>query len=98
MRTTVRVFEWNEAKAASNVARHGVSFKQAQTAFLDPLAGVRRDPDHSEDEEREVLVGASSNGTLLLVSFTQDGDIIRIISARELTRSERKYYEEERVI
>jgi uncharacterized DUF497 family protein len=94
----VSVFEWDEAKAASNLAKHGVSFDQAQTAFLDPLAGVKRDPDHSEDEEREVLVGASSAGTLLLVSFTQDGDIIRIISARELTRSERKYHEEESLI
>jgi len=94
----VSIFQWNEGKAASNLTKHGVSFEEAQTAFLDPLAGVKRDPDHSEEEEREVLVGASSTGTLLLVSFTQDGDIIRIISARKLTRSERKYHEEERVI
>jgi uncharacterized DUF497 family protein len=94
----VSLFEWNEAKAASNLAKHGVSFQEAQTAFLDPLAGVKPDPDHSEGEEREVLAGASSSGTSLLVSFTQDGDVIRIISARAMTRSERKYHEEERVL
>ena len=62
-------FEWDDKKAAANLAKHGVSFEEAQTVFEDPLARVRRDPDHSEDEEREMIVGSTLAGRLLLVSF-----------------------------
>ena len=90
-------FQWDEEKDVSNFARHGVTFMDAQTAFDDPLARVRPDPEHSDGEAREVLAGTSWSGRLLLVSFTQKGSVIPIIRARELTRSERKYYEEERI-
>jgi uncharacterized DUF497 family protein len=93
-----RTFQWDERKAETNRFKHGIRFEEAQTAFSDPLARVRPDPDHSEGELREVLAGTSTSGKLLLVSFTQEGETIRIISARELTRSERKYHEEERVL
>jgi hypothetical protein len=63
--------------------------------FLDPLGGIAADPDHSYGEQREILTGLSSAGRLLLVSFTERADAIRIISARELTPPERRHYEEE---
>ncbi len=87
-------FEWSENKAASNLSKHGVSFKEAQTVFDDPLYVDFYDPDHSDDEERYLIVGQSSRGRLLIVSYTERGDSIRLISARELTRTERSAYEE----
>lgn len=92
---TVRV-EWDEKKARANLAKHDVSFQEAETVFLDPLIGVAPDPQHSENEEREIAAGVSVSGRLLLVSFTQKGDLIRIISARRLTALERRLYEEEK--
>lgn len=91
----MRAFEWDENKAKANLAKHGVTFEESETVFRDTLARVRFDPSHSEAEERRVIVGASSNGRLVLVSFTDRADRIRIISARPLTRSEIKAYEEE---
>ncbi len=87
-------FEWSENKAASNLSKHGVSFEEAKTVFEDPLYVDFYDPDHSEDEERYLIVGQSSRGRLLIVSYTERGDSIRLISARELTRTERSAYEE----
>ena len=87
-------FEWSENKAASNLSKHGVSFEEAKTVFDDPLYVDFYDPDHSEDEERYLIVGESSRGRLLIVSYTERGDSIRLISARELTRAERSAYEE----
>jgi uncharacterized protein len=87
-------FEWDEKKAAASLSKHGVSFEEAQTVFEDPLARVRPDPDHSEDEGRDVIVGSALAGRLLLVSFTRRRDLNRLISARELTPRERKAYEE----
>ena len=87
-------FEWSENKAASNLSKHGVSFEEAKTVFEDPLYVDFYDPDHSEDEERYLIVGQSSRGRLLIVSYTERGDSIRLISARELTREERSAYEE----
>ncbi len=87
-------FEWSENKAASNLSKHGVSFKEAKTVFDDPLYVDFYDPDHSEDEERYLIVGESNRGRLLIVSYTERGDSIRLISARELTRTEREAYEE----
>lgn len=91
---TVRV-EWDERKARANLAKHDVSFEEAETVLRDPFVSAAPDPDHSPDEDREIAAGVSSSGRLLLVSFTQRGDSIRIISARKLTAHERRLYEEE---
>ena len=88
-------FAWDDDKARSNLEKHDVSFEEAQTVFDDRFAGIRTDPDHSVGEVREIIVGYSEKERLLLVSFTQRVGIIRIISARLLTRRERKAYEEE---
>ena len=87
-------FEWDPQKAAANLRKHGVSFAEATTVFGDPLGTTAPDPDHSYDEDRYILVGRSSQGRLLIVAHTDRDDRIRIISARELTRSEREDYEE----
>ena len=87
-------FEWNENKAASNLSKHEVSFEEAKTVFDDPLYVDFYDPDHSEDEARYLILGESSRGRLLIVSYTERGDSIRLISAREVTRIEQKAYEE----
>ncbi len=88
-------FEWDPNKAASNVTKHKVSFREAATVFRDPLSMTFDDPDHSNDEERFITIGRSTGGRLLIVAHTDRGDRIRIISARETTRSEREVYEEE---
>ncbi|NJL58111.1 BrnT family toxin [bacterium] len=87
-------FEWNNEKAASNLTKHGVSFEEAKTVFDDSLYVDFYDPDHSEDEERYLIVGQSNRGRLLIVSYTERRDSIRLISAREVTRTEREAYEE----
>ncbi|BAY23276.1 hypothetical protein NIES2100_30400 [Calothrix sp. NIES-2100] len=87
-------FEWNENKAVSNLSKHGVSFEEAKTVFDDPFYVDFYDPDHSEDEERYLIVGESNRGRLLIVSYTERRNSIRLISAREVTRSEREAYEE----
>lgn len=87
-------FEWDPRKAASNLRRHGVSFDEASTAFGDPLARLIDDPRHSVGEHRMVLLGRSVQDRLLVVMFTERGDIIRLISARPATRRERRDHEE----
>ncbi len=87
-------FEWDPAKAIANLERHGVSFEEAVTVFQDPLAKVHPDPDHSESEPREILIGHSARRDLLLVAFTDRQGKIRLISARKVTRRERRDYEE----
>lgn len=87
-------FEWDKNKAARNLSKHGVSFEEAETVFDDPLLVDFYDPDHSQDEARYLIVGASNRRRLLIVSYTQRSDSIRLISAREVTRSEREVYEE----
>jgi len=87
-------FEWDPEKAAHNLAKHGVSFHKAGTVFGDPLAITFSDPDHSEEEDRFLTFGHSSEGHLLVVSHTDRGQSTRIISARRATRKERKIYEE----
>jgi uncharacterized protein len=89
------VFDWSEEKARRNVAKHGVNFDEARTVFDDPLAVMDDDPDHSLHENRELIVGQSLRGRLLLVSFVARGERIRIISARETDREERRRYEED---
>ena len=87
-------FEWDPKKAKSNEAKHAVSFEEAITVFADPLARIFDDPEHSEGERREIIVGHSSGRRLILVSFTGTDDNIRLLSARKATREERKDYEE----
>ena len=87
-------FEWDAAKAAENLAKHGVSFEEAATVFRDTLSVTGSDPDHSIDEERFVIFGVSANGRLLVIAHTERDDRIRIISARFPTKKERKKYEE----
>jgi uncharacterized DUF497 family protein len=86
-------FEWDEAKAASNLTKHGVIFEEALTVFDDPLALIFDDEEHSETEQREIIIGYSSRQRLLIACFTE-GPAVRIISARSATRRERQDYEE----
>ncbi len=88
------VFEWDADKATKNLSKHGVSFDEARTVFNDPLYIDFYDPDHSDEEERYLVIGESSNGRLLIVSYTERGDVVRLISSREATPAERKDYEE----
>ncbi len=87
-------FEWDETKARTNLAKHGVSFEEASTVFGDPLSLTIPDPLHSQTEERFLVLGHSFRGGLLVVAHTERGDRIRIISARRATRHERRTYEE----
>ena len=88
-------FEWDKAKAATNFKKHLVTFDEACTVFADPLARIFDDVEHSAEERREIIVGHSVFGQLLLVCFTEcEADVIRIFSARETTGKERKDYEE----
>ena len=86
-------FEWDDPKEALNVARHGVSFQEARTCWLDPLATLRTDKPHSTGEERYILLGASRVGRLLVTVFTERGGRYRIISSRCATRREIRDYE-----
>ena len=85
-------FEWDPEKARRNEAKQGVSFEEAATAFADPLSITRFDPDHSDDEDRYLLLGATHARRLVVVAHTDRGDNIRIISARLATRRERRTY------
>ena len=87
-------FEWDPRKAALNLAKHGISFEEATTAFRDPLSATTPDPDHSVGESRFITFGLSSKGKLLVVAHTERGKTTRIISARRTTKQERKIYEE----
>ncbi len=87
-------FEWDPEKEVANNVKHGVTFEEALTAFWDPLGRMHSDPDHSFSERREILVGHSRRGRLLLVAFTQRRSRIRIMSARRATRRERRAYAE----
>lgn len=91
------MFEWDPAKAKSNLTKHGVSFNDACSVFLDPDALDGEDPAHSEKELRHLRLGTSAGGSILMVSYTlrsnSDGETkIRIISARQASRKERKAY------
>lgn len=86
-------FEWDEHKAATNERKHGVTFEEAATCFYDPLQVAYYDPDHSEEEDREILIAHSDKDRLLLVIYTLRGEAIRIISARRLTLRETQDYE-----
>jgi uncharacterized protein len=87
-------FEWDPKKAASNEKKHGVSFEEARTVFFDENAKLIDDPDHSEDEERFVLLGISSSLRVMVVChcYREQGNLIRIISARKASTHESKQY------
>ncbi len=87
-------FEWDKAKAELNLKKHGTSFREAATVFGDPLAITFDDPDHSVDEDRFITFGLSRFNHQLVVSHTEREGKMRIISARPMTRQERKIYEE----
>lgn len=87
-------FEWNRDKAKANLSKHKVSFEEAKTVFDDPLFVDFYDPDHSDDEERYIIIGQSQLHRLLFVSYTERPDKIRLISAREATQAEKNVYEE----
>jgi len=87
-------FEWDANKARSNLAKHDVTFEEASTVFGDSLSLTISDPEHSETEDRFIIIGQSHRGKMLVVVHTERGDNIRIISARRATRRERKAYEE----
>ena len=86
-------FEWDIKKAESNERKHGITFDEASTVFADSLSLTIHDPLHSEDEERFVIIGGSHKNRMLTVVHTERGDNIRIISARNATKNERSYYE-----
>ena len=86
-------FEWDPVKAELNLKEHGVSFDEATTIFRDTLSITISDPDHSDYEDRFIDIGMSHRMQLLVVSYTERKDKIRIISARRSTRAERKNYE-----
>jgi uncharacterized protein len=86
--------EWDPIKARVNLKKHGVSFEEAATVLRDPLAATGLDPDHSIYEERYITFGVSERRRLLVVSHIEQGDNIRIISARKASKGERDLYEE----
>lgn len=88
-------FEWDEAKEELNRNKHGVSFDEAKTVFNDPRALTVHDTEHSDEEDRYLDVGMSFRGRVLVVSYTDRGRNIRIISCRKATKFERKTYEQE---
>jgi uncharacterized protein len=87
-------FEWDPHKAAENLRKHEVSFSEAATTFGDLLGTTASDPDHSAGEHRYITVGLSNRRRLLIVAHAERRERIRIISARKLTRSEKRTYEE----
>ena len=88
------IITWNPQKARSNRRKHGVSFEEATSVFYDPLSITIDDPLHSNDEERFIIIGISTQRRVLVVAHTDEGDIIRIISARLAEPYEREQYEE----
>ena len=87
-------FEWDENKNNINIAKHGIGFAEACSTFYDDEALLFDDPDHSEDEDRFLLIGMSRFTRVLTVShcYRMDGEVIRIISARKATKTETEYY------
>lgn len=86
-------FEWDSKKAKQNLKKHRVSFEEAATVFYDPYTATFDDPDHSDEEYRYLTIGFSSRNRLLIVSHTERGNCLRIISARTATKHERKKHE-----
>lgn len=91
-------FSWNSVKAAANARKHGISFNEAQSVFYDDEALLLADPDHSTIEDRFILLGLSASLRILLVvhSYRDEDETIRIISARKATSAERSMYTKRR--
>jgi uncharacterized DUF497 family protein len=87
-------FDWDRRKERENLRKHRIDFNEASTVFADSLSITILDPDHSEDEERWVTMGLSNRHRLLVVVHTEEGETIRLISARRADRLERRKYEE----
>ena len=89
------IFEWDENKALANIKKHGVSFEEARAVFYDDYAVLFDDPDHSEAEDRFLIIGMSSEKGVCIVShcYRSEDERIRIISVRKATRTERSIYE-----
>ena len=87
-------FEWDPVKAEANLEKHGVAFPEAAEVFADTLSSIVEDPDGSVGEFRYLIFGCSKNFRFLVVSYTEREDAIRLISARPMTASERKAYEQ----
>ena len=87
-------FEWDKRKSVSNKKKHGISFEEAQTVFVDENALLIHDPDHSGEEDRFILLGLSAKDRFLVVChcYRKSDEIIRIISARKATKKEQKQY------
>ena len=85
-------FTRDRQKASSNLAKHGVSFEDAAIVFADPLARIFDNPNHSDQEQREIIIGHSAEQKLLMI--TMSATSIRILSARKATKRERRDYEE----
>jgi uncharacterized DUF497 family protein len=88
------IFEWDPEKARENEQKHGINFFEASEVFDDDHSSSVQDPDHSIDESRYLIFGMSRQGRYLVVSYTERGDRIRLISARQMTSRERRAYEE----
>lgn len=89
------IFAWDPAKAAANLKKHQVDFREAATVFDDVLSTTFPDADHSTSERRFLIIGASVHGRVLVVAYTEQAATVRIISARPATRRERIFYEED---
>jgi uncharacterized DUF497 family protein len=89
-------FEWDARKARHNREKHWVEFHEATTLFADQFTRYFADPDHSAEEDRFLAFGYSQQNRLLVVAYTERGDVIRIISARRATPQERRFYEDTR--
>ena len=87
-------FEYDPQKATTNLRKHGVSFAEAETVFLDPLSSTLNDDQHSYDEERLITVGTSAANRVLFVVHTERASTVRLIGARLATATERTQYEE----
>ena len=87
-------FAWDEAKARDNLGKHGVSFEEAATVFADENARLKHDPEHSQSEDRFILLGYSVNMRMLVVChvYRENDEVIRLISARKATRNEQRQY------
>jgi len=89
-------FQWDQSKNLANIKKHKISFEEAKTVFFDDNARLISDPEHSINEERFIILGITSKLRLLVVvhTYKENNETIRIISARKATKSESKYYQE----
>lgn len=87
------IFEWDDIKSRANLKKHSISFEEARSVFSDPLSITVADPDHSDAEFRFIDIGMSEQSRLLVVSYTERGRNIRIISVRRALPVERRWYE-----